>query len=147
MRREERKRPSTLFSSPFVIQDEATERKKHQSPGEIPFPTSSGKVNRQRRVTEFMQQVKRSAQPVKRILRKNSTTADLHTGLGLINLDLKKANGLDKTCSNMIMYWNDPNELVNRLRLLVASTSAGHTSHNNEITAIIEELKESNIIA
>lgn len=43
-------------------------------------------------------------------------------------------------------YWDDPNELVERLRLLVASQSAGHTSHHNEIMSIIEELREANII-
>lgn len=44
------------------------------------------------------------------------------------------------------MYWNDLNELVDRLRLLVASTIAGHTGHNNEIISIIEELREADIV-
>jgi len=43
-------------------------------------------------------------------------------------------------------HWDDPNELVDRLRLLVSSQMAGHTGHNNEILSIIEELKEGNII-
>ena len=43
-------------------------------------------------------------------------------------------------------YWDDPNELVDRLRLLVASQAAGHTGHNNEIISIIEELREAKII-
>lgn len=43
-------------------------------------------------------------------------------------------------------YWDDPNELVNRLRLLLASDSAGNKNHKNEIISIIEELKEANII-
>lgn len=43
-------------------------------------------------------------------------------------------------------YWDDPNELVDRLRLLIASSSAGHTGHNNEIISIIEELREARII-
>lgn len=43
-------------------------------------------------------------------------------------------------------YWDNPNELVDRLRLLVSSKSAGHTSHNNAIISIIEELQEANII-
>lgn len=30
-----------------------------------------------------------------------------------------------------VVYWDDPNELVNRLKLLVASTEAGNTSHKN----------------
>lgn len=41
-----------------------------------------------------------------------------------------------------IMYWDDPNELVERLRKLGASQEAGNTGHNNEINAIIEELLE-----
>lgn len=44
------------------------------------------------------------------------------------------------------IYWDDPNELVDRLRLLLASQEAGHTGHVNEINSIIEELREANII-
>lgn len=44
------------------------------------------------------------------------------------------------------VYWDNVNELVDRLRLLVASMIAGHTGHNNEIISIVEELKEANII-
>lgn len=43
-------------------------------------------------------------------------------------------------------YWNDPNELVDRLRLLIASKTAGHSGHTNEIMSIIEELREAGII-
>lgn len=43
-------------------------------------------------------------------------------------------------------YWDDPNELVDRLRLLIASQSAGHTGHDNEIISIIEELREAKLI-
>lgn len=43
-------------------------------------------------------------------------------------------------------YWDDPNELVDRLRLLIASKSSGNNSHNNEIISIIEELKERRLI-
>lgn len=43
-------------------------------------------------------------------------------------------------------YWDDANELVDRLRLLIASQAAGHSGHNNEIIAIIEELREANVI-
>lgn len=64
-------------------------------------------------------------------------------GDGLPDLSMKKFN----TCNNMLSYWNDPNELVDRLRLLISSKSAGHTGHNNEIISIIEELREANIIA
>ncbi|XP_043465739.1 uncharacterized protein LOC122500732 [Leptopilina heterotoma] len=44
------------------------------------------------------------------------------------------------------IYWDDPNELVERLKLLTASQEAGNPSHNNEIMSIIEELREAKII-
>lgn len=44
------------------------------------------------------------------------------------------------------MHWDDVNELVERLRLLIASQRAGHTGHDNEIVSLIEELREANVI-
>jgi hypothetical protein len=44
------------------------------------------------------------------------------------------------------VYWNDINELIDRLRLLYSSQSAGNNNHQNEILSIFEELKENNII-
>nr|CAI5848851.1 unnamed protein product [Callosobruchus analis] len=44
------------------------------------------------------------------------------------------------------IYWDDPNELVDRLRLLLSSQAAGHTGHANEIISLIEELREVNIV-
>lgn len=45
-----------------------------------------------------------------------------------------------------LVYWDDPNELVDRLKILVASRQAGNNNHDNEIISIIEELKEANVI-
>ena len=45
-----------------------------------------------------------------------------------------------------LRYWDDPNELVDRLRLLIAERSAGNNNHDNEIHAIVEELREAKII-
>lgn len=45
-----------------------------------------------------------------------------------------------------LVYWDDPNELVERLKLLIASRDAGNTNHDNEILSIIEELKEARVI-
>lgn len=64
---------------------------------------------------------------------------------------IKKGSGLFdsmKVNDNKIdyRYWDNPDELVNRLRLLVSSKTAGHTGHDNEIISIIEELKEANLI-
>lgn len=44
------------------------------------------------------------------------------------------------------IYWDDPNELVDRLWLLHASKRAGNNTHDNEIAAIEEELREENYI-
>ena len=43
-------------------------------------------------------------------------------------------------------FYDNPNELVDRLRLLVASTMAGNDGHHNEIMSIIEELREAKLI-
>lgn len=41
-----------------------------------------------------------------------------------------------------IIYYDDPNEIVDRLRILMASQAAGNNAHSNEINAIMEELNE-----
>lgn len=38
------------------------------------------------------------------------------------------------------VYLDDPNELVDRLKLLVASQHARNNNHNNEIISMVEEL-------
>lgn len=43
-------------------------------------------------------------------------------------------------------YYDDPNELCDRLRLLISSKQAGNSNHNQEINSIIEELRELDII-
>lgn len=60
-----------------------------------------------------------------------------HTGKGLMTVNLRKPN---------YIYWDDPNELVERLKLLIASQQAGNNNQTNEIVSIIEELREANII-
>ncbi|KAF0694251.1 Uncharacterized protein FWK35_00037527 [Aphis craccivora] len=40
---------------------------------------------------------------------------------------------------NSVIYWQDPNQLVDRLRLLYASLVAGNTAVRNEIIAICED--------
>lgn len=46
------------------------------------------------------------------------------------------------TAKPNVIYWDDPNELVERLRTLTASQEAGNTGLTNEINAITEELVE-----
>jgi len=54
-----------------------------------------------------------------------------------VNVRLQKYNHI---------YWNDVNELVDRLRLLYASLAAGNTGVRNEIIAICEELVECKLL-
>lgn len=61
----------------------------------------------------------------------------------------KSGSGIFKRFTETIpqyVYWDDINELVERLKLLIASREAGHSGHENEIISIIEELKEAKII-
>jgi len=51
-----------------------------------------------------------------------------------------------KLQKNNIVFWDNPNELVERLRLLLASKAAGNTGVSNEIISIFEELRESGLI-
>ena len=44
------------------------------------------------------------------------------------------------------VFWDAPNELVKRLRLLLAELEAGNQSHMHEIHSVIEELKEAGYI-
>lgn len=60
-----------------------------------------------------------------------------YTGTSLMDLDSKL---------HQYVYWNDINELVDRLKLLWASKMAGNTSHTNEIQSILEELHEAKVI-
>lgn len=46
----------------------------------------------------------------------------------------------------VLTYWNNPNELVERLRLIMGSELAGNNMHRNEVISIIAELKEEGII-
>ncbi|KYN28194.1 hypothetical protein ALC57_02394 [Trachymyrmex cornetzi] len=72
-------------------------------------------------------------------------------------LDKKVGTGINKRADlprtmtlndNKIDYihWDDPNEIVDRLRLLEASRQAGHNGHDNEILSIIQELREAGLI-
>jgi len=62
------------------------------------------------------------------------------SGKGLPHTMILNDNAID------YVHWNDPNELMNRLRLLDVSHRAGNNAHDNEILSIIEELREAGLI-
>lgn len=43
-------------------------------------------------------------------------------------------------------FYNDPNELCERLKLLIASRVAGNTNHAQVINSLVAELRESGYI-
>lgn len=66
-----------------------------------------------------------------------------------IKKTLKTGKGLLNKVSNRkieYIYFDDYNELVERLKLIIAAKNAGNNNMDNEINSIIEELKEANII-
>lgn len=88
---------------------------------------------------------KKWTEVIKPILDKNQYTPS-KSGSGV----RKIISGLDMVMKNVpyqYVHWDDINELIDRLRLLVASQQAGHTNHNNEILSILEELREAGVIA
>ena len=65
----------------------------------------------------------------------------------LFPLTTTTGSGLVKSVSTRdISYWDDPNELCDRLRLLVASAETGNMGHGNEMLNIVEELREAGLI-
>lgn len=67
----------------------------------------------------------------------SSSPSQKYTGSAYMKLQQIKPN---------YVYWNDVNELVERLQLLMSSRAAGNNNHTNEILSIIEELREAKII-
>lgn len=68
----------------------------------------------------------------------------------LVTIESKKGAGVPlamKLTNDKIkyVYWNDPNELVDRLRLLDSSGWAGNHAHGNKMS-IIEQLRKTGLI-
>lgn len=59
------------------------------------------------------------------------------SGKGLLTVNNKRLE---------FVPWKDPNTLVQRLQVLIASQRAGHTGHDNEIVSIIDALRKAKII-
>lgn len=70
-------------------------------------------------------------------MKKKRNQTKKGAALTLMELDNKKIE---------YKHFDDYNEIIDRLKLLIASQLAGNTGHNNEIISIIEELKEAKII-
>lgn len=121
--------------------DSSIERANDQNSDDISSsPTLDPRIGREIvYLDDIKKDVKKKKSEKKQIKRKLRSK----TGKG-IQIDYMLVNKNNK--STELTYWNDPNELVDRLRLLLSSKNAGHSSHNNEIVSITEELREANII-
>lgn len=85
-------------------------------------------------------------QPTKHYLSSVKTRSQRETQGSSLRKPQTKYKIASKNGTFNYTYWDDPNELVSRLRLLLASRNAGHTGHTNEIISIIEELREAKVI-
>lgn len=83
---------------------------------------------------------------------KDKTTKEEKKGEGMYNINSKNSNLKEfknKTKNNIeYKYWNDINELKDRLNLLIGESNAGNDDPliHNEILNIIEELREEGIV-
>lgn len=96
-----------------------------------------------------------SRKRVGKSLKSNTLNKNTNNKLIGVKMNKKKKNIDSMNLKNnvymnaskpMLIYWDDVNEIINRLRLIVSSTIAGNNSHQNEIISIIEELRESDYI-
>lgn len=87
-----------------------------------------------------------SPSQLRRDWQSSDEDVNLHLGGCIMKKPQTKYKSVIKGGDINYTYWDDPNELVDRLRILIASKSAGHTGHQNEMISIIEELREAKII-
>ena len=71
------------------------------------------------------------------------SSSQFETGQGMQMMKVIKAKDDVK---NLHTYWDDPNELVDRLCLLHASKEAGNNNVINEIISIVSELRQAKYI-
>lgn len=92
------------------------------------------------------EEVEESTPPTSHKRTTKSILENLTSRIGFGHSDSSLSLIAGDTRPYQYVYFDDINEIVDRLRLLVSSQQAGNTSHNNEIVSIIEELREANVI-
>ena len=83
--------------------------------------------------------------------RLRSTRMDKYTRfIGKLFPSTKRVTGKgfirDNTKNYNYIYWNDVNELISRLEVLIAAKKAGNSGLDPEISSILEELRENGTI-
>lgn len=95
------------------------------------------KSNRGKKYTNIISQIaNRISNPTHQSRQDMDTYSDILsravTGSGILLTNAKPK----------YVYYDDPNEIVDRLRILLASQQAGNNAHEDEINSIMEELNE-----
>lgn len=80
-----------------------------------------------------------------REMHKRIISKQFKTGTGYVTyMEYLQSSALG--ASTDYVHWDDHNEFVERLRMLIASQNSGNTTHTNEFVSIGEELREAGII-
>lgn len=113
-------------------------------------------TNAHKRQNDVIKQIKSSkGYKYNNIIRKlfpsshHKSTTSMLIGEPLTRKRFKTTEGMGLmrvTDNTNYVYWNSGDELVERLKVLIASQQVGNSNHQNEVFSIIEELKESGII-
>jgi hypothetical protein len=98
--------------------------------------------NRSTKYTQIIRSLMYNATPDLADKRRTSSFSSFTSGRGLFDSSLR----VDNKSKIQFKYWDNLDELVDRLYLLHSALKAGNNSVNNEIVAIEEELREANII-
>lgn len=100
------------------------------------------KASKSDKYLELIKPVMREYEIVKSIVAEETPRKSLRPrkGAGMLSKHLKSS------AKTEYRYWNSLKELIDRLRLLWASKISGNNSHENEILAILEELREEGIL-
>lgn len=88
------------------------------------------------RFSEKQKEQQQVRSQVRRSKRLNGKLRMRYDGMGLESDFIPYAHNI------IYEYFDDPNELCDRLKLLVSSKSAGNSNHDQEINSIVEELRE-----
>ena len=73
----------------------------------------------------------------KTLIKPHLTIKSKRSGKGVLTVTNKRIE---------FVPWSNPNSLVDRLQILIASQRAGHTGHDTEIASIIDALRKAEII-
>ena len=89
-------------------------------------------------ISEMIKKLEKFEDKISRIQSKSGKDTDSEN-----IIEIQEGNGLiepSPICQTTCIYYSDPNELIERLQLLVASKNARNNGVLNEISAILDKL-------